>query len=143
MNITMQNKNQSYQERLGLRIAARLNDGTEKLPHDISERLKAARMQALGKRKVVKAQLAPEISVSGNSAALHLGGEHRSVWNLLASFLPLLALIAGLLAIGVLQEQNRVDELAEVDAELLTDDLPPSAFTDPGFLHFLSAKGQD
>jgi hypothetical protein len=69
-----------------------------------------------------------------------MGGEHRSVWNRLASFLPLLALVAGLLAIDVLQEQNRADELAEVDAELLTDDLPPEAFTDPGFMRFLSAK---
>jgi hypothetical protein len=51
-----------------------------------------------------------------------------------------LALVAGLLAIDVLQEQNRADELAEVDAELLTDDLPPEAFTDPGFMRFLSAK---
>jgi len=142
MNITMQ-KSPSYQDQLAQHIAARLNDGAEKLPHEVSERLKAARMLALGKRKVTKLQLAPALSAHGNSAALHLGGDHSNTWHRLVSILPLLALIAGLLAIGVLQEQNRANELAEVDAELLTDDLPPAAFTDPGFLHFLSGKSQD
>ena len=28
-------------------------------------------------------------------------------------------------------------EVAEVDAALLTDDLPPAAFSDPGFVQFL------
>jgi hypothetical protein len=140
MNITIQNRNPNYQDRLARELTARLNEGAQQLPHEISERLKAARMQALSKRKVVKLQLATDLSVHGTAVALHMGGEHRSVWNRLASFLPLLALVAGLLAIDVLQEQNRADELAEVDAELLTDDLPPEAFTDPGFMRFLSAK---
>lgn len=140
MNITLQNRSSNYQDRFGRALTARLNEGAQQLPHEISERLKAARMQALSKRKVVKLQLTADLSVHGNAAALHLGGEHRSLWNRLASFLPLLALVAGLVTIDVLQEQNRADELAEVDAELLTDDLPPEAFTDPGFLHFLSAK---
>ncbi|MGI9133334.1 MAG: DUF3619 family protein, partial [Rhodoferax sp.] len=60
-----------------------------------------------------------------------------------ASLLPLLALIAGLLTIGFLQDQRRAREVAEVDAELLTDELPPSAYTDPGFAQFLSARRQD
>lgn len=140
MNITIQNSDPNYQHRLGRELTARLSEGAQQLPHEISERLKAARMQALGKRKVVKSQFATDFSVHANAVALHLGGEHRSFWNRLASFLPLLALVAGLLAIDVLQEQNRADELAEVDAELLTDDLPPEAFTDPGFLRFLSAN---
>jgi hypothetical protein len=140
MNVTIQNRDPSYQNRLGRALTVRLNEGAQQLPHEISERLKAARMQALSKRKVVTSQLASDLSIHGNAVALHMGGEHRSFWNRFASFVPLLALVAGLLAIDVLQEQNRADELAEVDAELLTDDLPPEAFTDPGFLRFLSAK---
>lgn len=140
MNITLQNKDINCTDHFGREVAARLNEGAQQLPHEISERLKAARMQALGKRKIAKLQLAADLSIHGHAAALHAGGEHRSVWNRLASFLPLIALVAGLVAIDVLQEQNRANELAEVDAELLTDVLPPAAFTDPGFLHFLSAK---
>jgi hypothetical protein len=35
------------------------------------------------------------------------------------------------------QDQYRADELADVDVELLTDELPPAAYTDPGFIEFL------
>jgi len=45
----------------------------------------------------------------------------------------------GLLTINSLQKDNFVLELAEVDSALLTDDLPPDAFSDPGFVQFLKA----
>ena len=32
---------------------------------------------------------------------------------------------------------ERLNEVAEVDAALLTDDLPPEAYADPGFMQFL------
>lgn len=51
--------------------------------------------------------------------------------------MPLVALVVGLITISVLQDENRANDLAEVDAALLTDDLPPAAFTDPGFAQFL------
>jgi hypothetical protein len=51
--------------------------------------------------------------------------------------LPLITLVVGLVAINVIQNDNRANEVAEVDAALLTDDLPPSAYTDPGFLQYL------
>jgi hypothetical protein len=46
-------------------------------------------------------------------------------------------LLAGLITIHVLQNDLRASELAEIDSALLTDDLPPAAYTDPGFLKFL------
>jgi hypothetical protein len=141
MNTTIQNPHSNYQDLLGRNIAARLNDATEDLPHDISERLKAARVQALGKRKLIKLQAATGSATHGSTIALN--GGHLNGWNRLASVLPLLALLVGLLAIGIMQEQNRADEIADVDAELLTDDLPPAAFTDPGFLRFLNTQHQD
>jgi hypothetical protein len=58
----------------------------------------------------------------------------------LASALPLIALLFGLATIHAFQNEYRANEIAEVDAELLIDDLPPSAYTDPGFLVFLKSK---
>jgi hypothetical protein len=55
----------------------------------------------------------------------------------------LIALLAGLAVIGVVQDQDRAHELAEVDTEILTGDLPPSAYTDPGFAQFLKKAGRD
>jgi hypothetical protein len=133
----------NFEDKFASRIAARLSDSTVSLPNDISERLKAARMQALSMRKVVKLQVASGVSHSGGAATLHIGGDDRSLWNRIASLVPLFALIAGLLTIAVLQDQKRANEIAAVDVELLTDDLPPAAYTDPGFVHFLNMNRRD
>ena len=130
-------QNQVAQDRFGLGIAARLSDASDELPYDISERLRASRVQALAKRKVVVAKTASTVSLSGGAASLTFGTEHMSVWNQIGSAIPLLALVLGLVAINVIQDDNRANELAEIDAALLTDDLPPSAYTDAGFAQFL------
>jgi hypothetical protein len=131
------------QEKLGRSIASRLTDASNNLPSDISERLKAARMLAVGQRRIIKRQLVSAVSSNGESAVLRIGGDERSRWNRIASLIPLLALIAGLLAISAIQDQDRTSEIADVDTELLSDDLPPSAYTDPGFAHFLSVNLRD
>lgn len=135
---------ESYQDRFGRNIAARLSDTTQDLPNDISERLKAARMQALAKRKVV-AKLQPAVGIQGNdgAATLSMDDPGNSIWNRLGSLIPLLMLIVGLLAITIIQDQRAADEIAGVDAELLADDLPPSAYADQGFVHFLNANRRD
>ena len=125
------------QERYGLRIAARLSDASVQLPHDISERLRAARTQAVAKRKLAVTRTATSVQASGGAATMSFGDENFSLWNRIASAIPLIALLVGLIAITVVQNDNRAREVAEVDAALLTDDLPPSAYTDPGFVQFL------
>lgn len=127
----------AFEEVLGQKIAARLSDTTEHLPHDISERLKVARMQALAKRKVLKLEVTSVASIHGGTATLHRGGDLSNLWVRFATFLPLLALVAGLLTIAVVADEDRTNEIADVDTELLTDDLPPAAYTDPGFTQFL------
>jgi hypothetical protein len=134
---------ESYQDRFGHRVAARLSDSTQSLPNDITERLKAARMQALAKRKVVKLQTATSVNTNGGAASLTMGSAWGGFWNRLGSVIPLVLLVSGLLAIAVIQEQRVATEIAEVDVELLADELPPSAYTDPGFVHFLNANRRD
>ena len=137
------NQIDSYQDRLGHNIAARLADTTNDLSNDVTERLKAARMQALAKRNVVKLKTASSVNVQGGAATLNAGDFDGGLWSRLGAVIPLLALVAGLLTIAVVQEQQRTNEIADVDAELLIDDLPPSAYTDPGFAHFLSINRRD
>ena len=128
------------QDRFGLGIAARLSEASSQLPHDISQRLRAARMRAVGKRKVASARTASSVLASGSAATATFGDEKFSLWNAIASALPLIALIVGLVGINYIQNDNRARELAEVDSALLTDDLPPTAYTDSGFLQFLKAR---
>jgi hypothetical protein len=137
MNSLANDQQQARTDALGRMIATRLSEGAETLPHDVSERLKAARAQALAKRKIVNLQTSSDVAISGGELTLNLGGREDGLWNRVASFLPLLALVAGLISIGVMQDELRASEVAEVDAELLTDELPPSAYVDPGFAQYL------
>ena len=143
MNKPDHHRSEALQQQYARHITQRLTASTGELPYDISERLRAARMQALAKRKVVSLQTAPAVATSGNSATLTLGGGGGggfSLWRQIASALPLIALVAGLVAINIIQDDDRLSELAEVDAALLTDDLPPDAYADPGFVQFLKTS---
>lgn len=132
--------NLSLQDRYGRQIAAQLDASAEALPHDISERLRVARLQALGKYREVQARVAAPVLQGNGVAALGGGGDERGLWPSLVSLVPLLALIAGLVAIQVFGTDQIAQELAEIDAAILTDDLPPDAYADPGFVQFLKAR---
>ena len=130
-------QNQLEQDRFGLRVTARLSDAADDLSYDISERLRAAREQSLGKRKIAAIRTATSVAASGSAATLTFGSEPLSWWNRVASAIPLLVLALGLITINIIQNDEHANELAEVDVALLTDDLPPTAYTDPGFAQFL------
>ena len=51
MNIVHATQSEQSQERFGRQVAARLGAGTAELSHDIVERLRAARVQAVARRK--------------------------------------------------------------------------------------------
>ena len=141
MTNTRLNRTAILQDRQGLKLASYLSLGTDELPHDISERLRVARVMALSQRKITKLIAAHTVTSSGASAALTWGhDEGLSLWGRIGSIVPLIALVVGLLLINSMQDDNRARELAEVDVALLTDVLPPAAFADPGFIQFLKAE---
>ena len=131
-------------ERFALRVTARQSSGPDELPYDIAERLRASRMQALAKRKASVQRTAPATVVvgAGHTATLGRGSEGGSWWNALVSAVPLLALVVGLVVINLAQDERSATDVAEVDAALLTDDLPPAAYADPGFVQFLKTSAQ-
>lgn len=134
----------TLQNRFGLRVAARLSAGAEALPHDIGERLRVAREQALARRKqpvaVTRVRAAGAVSRRGSTLTLGFGDDGLGFWGRLSSAALVVLLAAGLVAINVMQEDDRTTEVAEVDAALLTDDLPPQAYADPGFLQYLKTS---
>jgi len=136
MNTAPSGSAAAFEDQFGRRVAARLSAGNLELSHEVGERLRAARVQALARRKTApELRTAPVVVPSGRAAALGGGW-----WTRIGSVVPLVALVAGLMAISVIQEERRTDELAEVDSALLTDDLPPAAYTDPGFAQFLKTS---
>lgn len=122
-------------DQYGRAVAMRLSAGTDELPHEVRERLRAARVRALQARKT---EAAPLVVGRAGSASLAFGG----LFHRIASILPLVVLAAGLVFIHTIQTDRRASELAEVDAELLTDDLPPAAYADPGFVQYLKLSGR-
>jgi len=123
----------ALQARLAYRIAGRLSESAETVDADVAARLRFAREQALARAGAVRAA-APAVVRAGPSAALLGGG---GWWLKLASVLPLAALAGGLFLIQHLHTQSQIATAAAIDADLLTDDLPPAAYTDPGFVEFL------
>ena len=133
-------------DRFAHRIAARLDEGLADLPHEVTEQLRAGRMQALDRRKKPAAlavrRPASVLTRLGNSLAL--GGGDSGGWGYaLMSAIPMLALVAGVVFMSTQQDESGAIEIAEVDAALLTDDLPPAAYADPGFVQFLKSRANE
>ena len=156
---------EALQARFALRVTARLDEGSQGLPHDITERLRIAREQAIEAARqarlgvIAAGEVAPVVAtaVAGVNAqgAAVLGGWNEAGrarqpsrgrrlddgplswgWRL-ATALPVLALVAGLWLVHAYHDQEKAEATADIDTAILTDDLPPDAYADPGFEEFL------
>jgi hypothetical protein len=133
---------EALQARFALRVAARLDERVGHLGPDVAERLRFAREQALEKARAARA------AVKAVDAQRHVGGatlawtggpgDASSLWVKVGSVLPLIVLVAGLILIQQWNVRAQIDAAAEIDAALLSDTLPPSAYSDPGFAEFLN-----
>jgi hypothetical protein len=141
MTIPRQYQIDSLNDRYGLKVASLLSDAADELSPDITERLRFARSQALSRRKLRKVEAAKASFASGSSIVLGSGEEGLTWWNRIGATVPLLALVLGLVAIQMTADDRTAHEFARLDAELLTDDLPPAAYVDPGFYQFLKTRG--
>jgi hypothetical protein len=127
-------------DRFGHRVVTQLDQGTRSVHPDISERLRIAREQALARRRIVELQASSSLQVASLSGGLTLGWG----WGTrISSLLPAILLLIGLLAISAFGDDQRAHELADVDTELLSDELPPDAYVDSGFAKFLQLKGRE
>lgn len=137
----------ALETRLGLALAAGLSQRAEAVHPDISERLRVARQHAVARAAQVRAQRAPASEAAtahasvvvgrSGSAVLASGSPPSSLWWRGAAALPLVLLVAGLLGIDQWHDHKQALAMAALEAELLADDLPPDAYTDPGFAEFL------
>lgn len=104
----------------------------------VERRLSVARWQAVEAAARVRRAKAVAAAAALAPTGGHGGfGSLGSWWVRLASCVPPLALTLGLIGIDHLNLAQRIEAAAEVDAALLADDLPPTAYTDPGFAEFI------
>ncbi len=134
---------EDLQARFGVRVAALLGERAGATQPDITERLRFAREQAVARGQTARRRhkLATASSTvvvgRGRSAAL---AERPGWWVKLGSAMPLAMLVLGLVVIDRIHDKAQIAAVAEVDAALLADDLPPAAYTDPGFAQFLKTS---
>lgn len=128
---------EALEARVALRIAGGLNQAANALPHDITERLRFGREQALARAAAARHAVATAPAVVGHASGAAVLAGPPSVWLRFASLLPLLVLAAGLVLIQQHREHEQIAVAAEIDAALLTDELPPTAYGDPGFAEYL------
>jgi hypothetical protein len=121
-------------DQFGRASAALLNQSTQNLSAGIKDRLYAARMKALSVRKAEKVLIQKPVlaGVSGN-----WNSGSNGIWDTAGWIAPLVVLVFGLIGIAQWQNDSRINDIAEVDAALLSDDVPPDAYADGGFLAFL------
>ena len=123
--------------RFGVRVASMLGERAQSTAPDISERLRFAREQALSRAQAARraqAATAPVVVGRGRAAVL---ANPLGWWFKLGSAAPLALLVLGLAGIAHVHDKAQIAAVAEVDAALLSDDLPPAAYTDPGFAEYL------
>jgi len=111
-----------------------LNQGISVAP-EIAERLRQAREQALLRQRPEPAWVvAWADNVFGD---LGWGGFALRV------LLPLAMLVASGVAVYTWEQNQRAAELEEIDAQLLTDDLPIDAYLDRGFQNWLKKRAAE
>lgn len=129
------------QDQFAKSLTQRLDEIVETTNPNITERLRFARERALHAQKTIELHTAWSLAPQTN-ASFALNGRNSDLFNKLGMMIPLLALIVGLIVITQLQNDYRAKEIADVDAALLIDDLPPSAYADQGFGQFLKLQAE-
>ena len=121
------------EHQFGNKVRLILNQGL-RLDASVAERLRAAREQALARQRPEPA-LAWADNVVGS-----FGGWGGFSMRLV---LPVAFLVAGLAGVYSWQQYQRAAELEEIDAQLLTDDLPIDAYLDRGFQNWLKKTSSE
>jgi Protein of unknown function (DUF3619) len=121
-------------DQFGRASAALLSLGTQSLPAGIKDRLHTARMKALSVRKEQKVSIQTKVFAGASS---NWSSQSGGLWDMMSWLAPLAVLVFGLIGIAQWQDNSRINDIAEVDAALLSDDVPPDAYADSGFLAFL------
>jgi hypothetical protein len=130
----------SKMDELGNKIARQLDQGVADLDDNVVRRLRLAREKALSHHAAHQ----HAFGFAWASHTHHRDHGRRTRWFAQHRLgLSILALVIGLLAIAYWQDNQPPDEVAEVDAALLSGDLPIHAYTDDGFKAWLRKSGSE
>ncbi len=115
------------------KVRSALNENLPRLPTAAMNRLAEARQLALSRKK---ADAPIRVHIAQKQLSGHAGHffSHPVSWLFrMGLVLPLLVAAVGLISIYHVEKQQRIQENAEIDADVLSDELPLSAYLDHGF----------
>lgn len=122
------------------KVRQALNQNLEQLPASAIDRLASVRNEAI-KRKKRNALL--EARVSQRTPAGHVGhffDDARSWAGSIGLAIPVIAVAVGLFGIYQSQQRQCITETAEIDTQIMTDELPLVAYLDKGFNTYLEEQ---
>jgi hypothetical protein len=122
---------------LAYKIRHALNENLDTLPVSTTERLAAARAAAMARKKPD----APRQAIPGKRPlfdfeALFTGPALARI----AIAAPMLALVIGMGGVYQYEQQQRLAAMAEIDAAVLADELPLTAYLDHGFNAYVESQ---
>lgn len=120
----------SKEVQLAYQIKRRLNDSAMNLPAGAAERLRAARERALG----VQRRSAPQAVIAGVPFGFAFA------W--MGKLAPLALLLLGLGGMHLWHQSQQAVDIADIDIQMLADELPPNAYLDKGFGAWLTRPEQ-
>jgi hypothetical protein len=119
---------------LAYKIRHALNDNLDSLPASTTDRLAAARALAMSRKKADAPRKRAGFDVRSLFTTQWMGR--------VAVAVPLLAMVVGLAGVYQVEREQRMAELADLDAAVMSDDLPLTAYTDHGFNAYLAQQQQ-
>jgi hypothetical protein len=119
-----------------------LNENLDNLPAPTADRLAAARKAAMARKKkdAPTRVLARQGVLAGHAG--NFFGDRLSWLMRIGAAVPILVGMVLLSGLYQYEQQHRISAAADIDAAVLSDELPPSAYLDRGFSAYL-AQQQD
>jgi hypothetical protein len=117
-----------------------LNENLDNLPESTADRLASARKMALSRKKNENPL---RIAAARHAFAGGASGVFGNSFSWLARMgmaIPVVVVAIGLVGIYQMEETRRIKETAEIDAAVLSDELPLTAYADHGFNAYLAKR---
>jgi hypothetical protein len=126
------------------RVRHALNENLDQLPAATSDRLAAARQLALSRKKpdAGRRVVVPRMATTHGSDGAGFFSRPLSWIGRMSVALPVVIVFAGLVGMYQVEKRQHIVELAEIDAMVLSDELPLTAYLDHGFNAYLAQQGE-
>lgn len=126
------------------RVRHALNENLDQLTAATGSRLAAARQLALSRKKpdTGRRVLLPRLAAAHGSDGAGFFSRPVSWLGRMSVALPVVIVFASLVGMYQAEKRQHIVDLAEIDAMVLTDELPLNAYLDHGFNAYLAQQGE-